>query len=391
LIAVERSRGPLGGRYDVVFFARWLGPLLTASDSRATGGAETQMLLLAKGLAASGHRVAVMVDEGRDALPSAVDGVDVIALSANGRRAVLRRVSWLASFGRAMWRVDAETLVQRAAGVETLLVGLAAKLRGRRFAYSSANVIDFDFGRLEPSRLNAALYHLGVRLADVIVVQTDEQATLCRQRFGRSAHVIRSIVEPHAPRRQRPEAFLWIGRLASYKQPLAYVDLARALPDARFRMVAVPQAPGADDPLTAAVRRAAAELPNLELLAPRPRAELAPLIEEAVAVVNTADYEGMPNVFLEGWTRGVPALALTHDPDGVIERERIGAFAGGDLSRFTQLARDLWQARDNGAATAARCVAYAAREHAAGAVVDQWRRALGLTEHRPGAADLRAA
>jgi glycosyltransferase involved in cell wall biosynthesis len=349
------------------------------------------MLLLAKGLAASGHRVAVMVDEDLDALPPEVEGVAVIPLSPHSRRPLLARAGWLASFARAMWHVDAETLVQRGAGVETLLVALAAKLRGRRFAYSSANVIDFDFGRLEPSRLNVALYHLGVRLADVVVVQTDEQAALCRQRFGRNAHVIRSIVEPHAPRRRRPEAFLWIGRVVSYKQPLAYVDLARAIPDARFRMVAVPQAPGADDPLTAEVRRAATELPNLELLAPRPRAELAPLIEEAVAVVNTADYEGMPNVFLEGWTRGVPALALTHDPDGVIERERIGAFAGGDRSRFAQLARDLWHARDDGDATAARCVAYAAREHAAGAVVDQWRLALGLTERRPAAADLCAA
>ena len=37
------------------------------------------------------------------------------------------------------------------------------------------------------------------------------------------------------------------------------------------------------------LERAAEELPNLELLPPRSRDELAPLIEEAVAVVNTSD------------------------------------------------------------------------------------------------------
>jgi hypothetical protein len=95
-------------------------------------------------------------------------------------------------------------------------------------------------------------------------------------------------------------------------------------------------------------------------------------------MVNTSDYEGMPNVFLEGWARGVPALALTHDPDGVIERERVGAFAHGSAERFAELARELWQRRGDQSEVAARCRAYIDREHSAGVVVGRWQRALGL-------------
>jgi hypothetical protein len=65
-------------------------------------------------------------------------------------------------------------------------------------------------------------------------------------------------------------------------------------------------------------------VPNIQLLEPLPRTELMRLIDSAVAMVNTADYEGMPNIFLESWARGVPALSLLHDPDGVIERESLG-------------------------------------------------------------------
>ena len=73
-------------------------------------------------------------------------------------------------------------------------------------------------------------------------MQTEEQAAPCRGRFGREPIVIKSIVEPAAPQRSRPEAFLWIGSLTAYKQPLALVELARVVPEARFWMVAVPGA-----------------------------------------------------------------------------------------------------------------------------------------------------
>ncbi|MGZ4203618.1 MAG: hypothetical protein ACXVRH_16335, partial [Thermoleophilaceae bacterium] len=115
-----------------------------------------------------------------------------------------------------------------------------------------------------------------------------------------------------------------------------------------------------------------------ELLAARPHAELAPLLDAAVAVVSTSLSEGMPNVFLEGWSRGVPALALAHDPDGVIERERVGGFAGGSEARLAELARELWEGRGERAELATRCRGYVEREHAPGSVADRWQALLGL-------------
>ena len=44
----------------------------------------------------------------------------------------------------------------------------------------------------------------------------------------------------------------------------------------------------------------------------------------AVAAVNTSEFEGMPNVLLEAWSRGVPALVLHYDPGGVVRAHRLG-------------------------------------------------------------------
>jgi glycosyltransferase involved in cell wall biosynthesis len=100
-------------------------------------------------------------------------------------------------------------------------------------------------------------------------------------------------------------------------------------------------------------------------------------------MVNTAHYEGMPNVFLEAWARGVPALALHHDPDGVIVREGIGAFAAGDPARFAEQASALWSARRDFADVAARCQRYVGREHGPESVAGAWAAALGLETPRP--------
>ncbi|MEA2124819.1 MAG: hypothetical protein QOI80_1601, partial [Solirubrobacteraceae bacterium] len=276
---------------------------------------------------------------------------------------------------RTIGRVHTRTLVQRAASAETGLVGIATRARRRRFVYSSANVVDFSFEKLEPSRRNRLLFRLGVRLAQRVVAQTEEQVAMCRERFGRDPVLIKSVAEPGQPA-GAGEAFLWIGRLAHYKRPEELLTLAEAVPEARFWMVAV-AAGGIGAELEAPLRRRAEALPNVEWLEPRPRPELMELMKRAVAIVNTAEYEGMPNIFLEAWARGVPALALLHDPDGVITRHGLGAFAAGDRAAFAAQARELWQHPELRTAAGERAREYIARDHHPDRVIDHWAHVLG--------------
>jgi glycosyltransferase involved in cell wall biosynthesis len=200
---------------------------------------------------------------------------------------------------------------------------------------------------------------------------------MCRRRFGRDPILIKSIAEPAPATQMSPQAFLWVGRAAHYKRPDAFVDLARAVPEARFRMILV-RADEENDELARRVLERGRSVPNIEVLDARPRADLMRLIESAVAMVNTADYEGMPNIYLESWARGVPALSFLHDPDGVIERESLGFFANGSSERFAAQARQLWHTRRNQSELRKRCRDYVAREHAPERVVDRWVEALGL-------------
>jgi glycosyltransferase involved in cell wall biosynthesis len=362
---------------EVLFFAPYAGPLLAAragiAEAGSTGGAETQLLLIAEALRDRGRRVAVAVAELPRGVPDAVDGIEIVRLPpfGPGGRRFLR-------FALAAARdVDAEVIVQRAAGSFTGLVGAPARLRGRRFVYSSASDLDFEPDLLSDGIVAPRLFRLGVRVASAIVVQTGAQAQLCRTRWRRPCTIIRSVADPAPARVAEPDAFLWIGRMTRNKRPEAVVELAARLPEARFRMVL--GGTREDEELGGIVRERAATLPNVELLGPRSREALMPLVDSAVAVLSTSHAEGMPNVLLEGWARGVPALVLTHDPDGLVARNELGWFADGSPERLAELAAAAWERRADQTELSARCRAYVAAEHAPSLIAERWEAVLGLT------------
>ncbi|MGH8978066.1 MAG: glycosyltransferase family 4 protein [Acidimicrobiia bacterium] len=369
--------------FDVAFYAPALGPLLSSDAQQTAGGAETQVYLVARALAQRGVRVAVLALEvpGLE-LPTRVDGMDVVVRRASrGGRGFVGRIREAVALKRALSRIDADVFVARSAGPAAGVVAVHARASGRRFVYASSG--DADFGRLETRLANRGLVRLALRLASRIVVQNELQRAICSELTARPVCVIRSIAESAEQRSAPPSAFLWVGRPIFYKRPLAYVELARALPEASFAMVVPTLSTRPDLDLTDDVTAAARDLPNLRVLPERRRRELSELIDEAVAVVNTSEFEGMPNTFLESWSRGVPALALSHDPDGVIERHSLGAFAHGSWDEFVAAAGALWTGRFDQDELAARCRRYVAAAHSEETVSAEWIRALGL---RPVAA-----
>jgi glycosyltransferase involved in cell wall biosynthesis len=366
-------------RHDVVFYVPGVGSLLSTTSPSPSGGAETQAWMLAKALAARGLCVATIAYGDRAELPSEIDGVRIVRRPAYRKRGViLGKLVEVVLIWRALWQTPGSAIVTRCAGVQVGLIAVYASLARRRLVYASAAVTDFECAKLIPNRRDQALYKLGVHLADEIVVQTEDQIDLCQASFGRRATLINSIAElPELPESAspRPEAFLWVGRLTSYKRPLEYIELARAVPEARFRMVGVPQATQGEG-LAEAVAAASADIPNLELLAPRSHPEVGELMARSVASVNTSDFEGMPNVLLESWARGVPALALTHDPGGVIEKHALGGFAHGSRDRLVSLARQQWDQRNDRKELRDRCREYVAAEHSPEAVAGRWLQVL---------------
>jgi len=356
--------------HDVAVYAP-SGSLYYGPKREYMGGAEVQATKLAHALKAKGLRVAHVVypvPEPRLVDASSPTLVERPDWQGDGRLGQLAE-------SRAIWgalqRADAAAYIVRGSGGHVIAAGTFCRARGRRFVFSSSSELDFDFARPDRNPRMLQIYKASLRLAARLALQTEAQRELALRALPHSDPVvIPSFAEP-APSANRGDYFLWVDRLVEYKLPDSYVELAEALPEARFRMVASVMSetpPGMAERIEAAAER----LPNLELLPPRPRSELLEEMQGAVALVKTSRVEGMPNGFLEAWARGVPVLSLNVDPDGKIANNDIGVAADGSMERLIEAAASLWRDPELRAATGERARRFVQDVHSPEAVADRW-------------------
>jgi glycosyltransferase involved in cell wall biosynthesis len=347
---------------------------------RGGGGAELQTRLLAEALARKGLRVAHIIYHHDRPTTAPVPSLELVKRKPwVGRRSLRGKLSEALRVWRSLDDADARLYLFRGGGAHLVVGAVFCLLHRRGLVVSASNDLDFIFDRPDRSRWGQALYRAALRRSQCVIVQTTQQLKLARGDLGADAHVelIPSFAEPtnaSAPAPE-PEGFLWAARLVPYKLPLRYVDLARALPEAHFWMVA-PWTSETPEALMKQLTDAAGDTPNLELLPNQWREKVLEMIRRSAAVVVTSSHEGMPNVFLEAWARGVPVISLHVDPDGRIADEGLGLVANGSWDEFVTAARKLWAEPELRRQMGDRGREYVASVHSPEAVGERWAAAL---------------
>jgi glycosyltransferase involved in cell wall biosynthesis len=305
--------------------------LSQARSPRDFGGTERQQVYIGQGLARRGHQVSfVTLDYGQD------DGVEhngIKVYKAYARRDGLPAVRFFhprwTGLLAALKRANADVYFQMGADSETGQVARFCRRNQRAFVFATASDADCEPGLpLLPQYRRRWLYRYGLRRADAIIAQAERQRLRLSQSFNVDALVIRNCTPDPGfdaaliTRRAgnvRPR-LIWIGRFAPVKRLEVLLDLAARRPDMDFEVA------GAGDstqPYIQTLHRRAAELPNVTLHGALFGSDLNALYERANLLVCTSELEGLPNVFLEAWARGLPVLS-TVDPDGMIERHALG-------------------------------------------------------------------
>jgi glycosyltransferase involved in cell wall biosynthesis len=269
-----------------------------------------------------------------------LEGVQIVKWTPpRGGLPSLHKVTHKYHFWRILEGIDPDVVVQRCAALLTTGLALYCRLRRRKFVYMAAH--DTDLGTDVPpwwgeggrARRRWALYRLGLRLADRVIVQHGDQLALLRAHYGKEG-VVRPCVQrlPEAPAPPRERFILWVARGEPWKQPEQFLALARAFPRERFIMVC-PPADG-DPSVSRRARAEALTLGNLEYRGLVPPSEAEELFSRALLYVNTSRSEGFPNTFVQAWKHGTPVLSLAVDPDRVIATHRLGAACDGDPERM---------------------------------------------------------
>jgi glycosyltransferase involved in cell wall biosynthesis len=340
----------------VCFFSPTAYSYFNPDSDTWAGGAETQQVLIARHMARRGIDVSFIGGDYGQADVELVEGITLIKSFRpfTGNRK-LRFVPDMRAIWRAMRIADADVYNQRSTSFYTGQLAYFARRLGRRFTFSIG--IDYNCYPDCAKRLPFPLTHLyryGLRSADAVIAQTEEQQRLVRRHFKLDAVLIRNgIVIPRPEGGIGPERaladgaagaeptnggetaaqdgdpareFLWVGSFRRRKRPHMYLELARRMPGARFTMIG---GAGDDQRYFEKIARGAEEAPNIRYVGFVHPDAIDGYYRRAYAFINTSDLEGFPNTYLHSWIWGTPTLTMEIDPDGIIARNGIGLAAGG--------------------------------------------------------------
>ena len=286
-------------------------------------------------------------------------------------RPVVDLVSALRLYG-VLRSVNAAVHVQFCAGVETGIVARCCRRQGGKMVFMAASDRDLDGGyEAAFSPVVRHAYRYGLRRSDRVICQNARQVQCLRQRFGREGTILPSVCElPEAYAAPRGNDVLWVARLAPLKRPEVFLELARRLPDRSFVMVA---AMGNDADYYHHILDQARAIPNLQVHANVPYQEVGDRFAEARLFVNTSEYEGFPNTFLQAMQHGVPLVSMNVNPSDILTRHGVGLVSGPDIESLCCAVMVLLDDAERYNAMSRNAFAYVKEHHEIGAVVERFK------------------
>jgi glycosyltransferase involved in cell wall biosynthesis len=296
-------------------------------DRFGYGGAEVQQLLIGKELARRGHAVSyITLKQGQKEMEQ-IDKFQVMyTFNPNEGIPILRFVyPRVAKIWKALRRSDADIFYDRGANFILAVVVWYAKLNRKKVIFCGASDSDFDRKSVPLHHVrDRILYRWGLRRCDSIVVQNSKQKRLLIQNFGRSGHIIYNGYSNTKYHTGIKKEILWVGTVKKIKNPQILLELAERIPTKKFVMIGGKRPGDLDDErFYNDISEKAKHLANVDFKGFLPIKEVEKRFMCAKLFLNTSEYEGFPNTFLQAWSAGIPVISFT-DPDDLIRKNHVG-------------------------------------------------------------------
>lgn len=164
------------------------------------------------------------------------------------------------------------------------------------------------------------------RSANYILTQNRYQQERIKTMYQREGILIRqstevcqedTIVKPNSH-----IAICWIANLKAIKQPELFIELAERFKTNQsisFTMIGRP-----NKDYKELLQNAADRIPNFHYLGEIPNSEVNKQLSQSHILVNTSQYEGFSNTFVQAWMRKVVVVSLNSNPDDLLTDKEIG-------------------------------------------------------------------
>ncbi len=330
-------------RTALSFFMKDAYPLFNPSSSGVFGGAEVDLYFIARELAKK-EKYSVKFFVGDYGQPR-IEERDRVTL-------VKLRYSDLNQYGRWYHKIirriyiigelflDSSDILITKTASDTLgyLVLINKLLKRKKVIFKLGSDIDADIGFWKGKNLLIYfLYKFSLKFVDCIICQSGTQQKLLASHLNKKPLVIKNgFPLENNQQTDRKSQILWVSRYDYMKRPEMFIRLAQALPEERFVMVM----PGKEK-AKGSLSSETAGTENLTLIDSIPFHEMQDYFNRAKCFVNTSEFEGFPNTFIQACLGATPILSFNVNPDNFIDKYSLGCFCNNSLDTAINFIKSL--------------------------------------------------
>ena len=327
----------------------FFGEISGALKGKTKGGGELQVALLARALAIEGHEV-VIIDPFSVESFITIEGVKLITVpnwnkGIGGIRMFLYRIP-------ALWKIfakqNADFYYVRMRSYLHLIPYIVSKKTGGKFIQAIACDLDvlsvrekFKYDYKASFKLfkfltvylpNDLVFNYLLKRADYVILQHAGQLLRSTSIYGKMVIFANIIDCSNLPvvKNTTKNYFIHVGDLTMLKGSDNLYQLIKII-DKKNSIIIVGEP---KDSKSEIIFKKLSTMENVVIKGRLSHNETLQLIANSKALINTSNYEGFPNIFLEAWATRVPVISLKVNPGNVFNKYYLGVYCESQLNKM---------------------------------------------------------
>lgn len=154
----------------------------------------------------------------------------------------------------------------------------------------------------------------------LFVVQNNYQLAILNEKWGINAYKLnQSAPLPYVSiyEKEAPLLVVWVAHLKPLKRPEFFLNLVKACSsEKRLYFTMVGRGGKAYEKEIDAAQKINS---RFNFIGEQTQEDVSVLLEKAHVLINTSEYEGFPNTFVQAWMRGVVVVSMQANPDGLLD------------------------------------------------------------------------
>ncbi len=312
------------------------------TKKNTAGGAELQMYSLSKKLAQNRNfKVSFIVGDYKQNKIEFIDNIKLIkSFNAKRNDKFIKKLIQAINFIKILINEKPEIIISTTNNTMVVLCSLYSIFSKSKHIHRIAHNKDTSFGRTKEFGILARIYSWGMKKADKIFVQNTEQQQNLLQNFNKKSILFRNVFPIKKQIQSIKKHILWVSRYQKWKQAELFVNLSQKIPN--FEFVIICPAPSKKLEINwLKLKQKVETISNIIFIDYVPFHDIQVYFNKAIAFVNTSDFEGFPNTFLQAMQGKTPIISLNVNPDNFIDEYNCGIFCNNNFDSLLKKTGEL--------------------------------------------------